>query len=122
LAYQRKYRNRVWPKANYAQRYCQCCGTSSDDHGWGVFNSLFGWTNSATYGSVISYNLYWIVVIIGFLAMRYNEVHGHWPLMKSKITETRSDSDVSNQEGTNGTGKADESGVVATTAVRELRG
>ena len=52
--------------------------------GWGVFSSLFGWTNSATYGSVISYNLYWVAVIITFLVMRYNEVKGHWPLMKPK--------------------------------------
>ena len=34
--------------------------------GWSVFNSLFGWQNSATYGSVISYNLYWVAVITGF--------------------------------------------------------
>lgn len=26
--------------------------------GWGIINALLGWTNSATYGSVISYNLY----------------------------------------------------------------
>jgi len=31
---------------------------------------------------VISYNVYWIFVILGFLAMRYREVKGHWPLMK----------------------------------------
>lgn len=52
--------------------------------GWGVFNSLLGWQNSATYGTVISYNLYWIAVIAGFFAMRYKEVKGHWPLMKMK--------------------------------------
>jgi high-affinity iron transporter len=47
---------------------------------------LFGWQNSATYGTVISYNLYWLVVITGFLALRYNEKNGHWPLMKAKVT------------------------------------
>lgn len=52
--------------------------------GWGIFNVILGWQNSATYGSVISYNLYWIAVISGFLAMRYKEVKGHWPLMKAK--------------------------------------
>src|SRR5262249_39149395 len=51
---------------------------------WGIFNALFGWTNSATYGSVISYNVYWAAIIITFLAIRYNEVKGHWPLMKPK--------------------------------------
>lgn len=52
--------------------------------GWGIFNAILGWQNSATYGSVISYNLYWIAVIAGFLAMRYKEIKGHWPLMKAK--------------------------------------
>ena len=55
--------------------------------GWGVFNALLGWQNSATYGSVISYNVYWIVVIAGFLAMRYHEDNGYWPLMKVKETK-----------------------------------
>jgi high-affinity iron transporter len=45
---------------------------------------LLGWQNSATYGSVISYNIYWLVVIVAFLAMRFNETRGHWPLMKPK--------------------------------------
>ncbi len=52
--------------------------------GWGIFNAILGWQNSATYGSVISYNLYWIFVIFGFLAMRHREVRGYWPLMKVK--------------------------------------
>ncbi|RKF80880.1 Plasma membrane iron permease [Golovinomyces cichoracearum] len=51
---------------------------------WGVFNSMLGWQNSATYGSVVSYSCYWLVVIIGFLLMRYKEVHGHLPLRKPK--------------------------------------
>ena len=41
-----------------------------------MFNSLFGWQNSATYGSVISYNVYWIVVIVAFVAMRLRETRG----------------------------------------------
>jgi high-affinity iron transporter len=52
--------------------------------GWGVFNSILGWQNSATYGTVISYNVYWIAVVAGFFAMRYREVKGHWPLTKTK--------------------------------------
>jgi len=40
---------------------------------WMIFNSLFGWQNSATYGSVISYNLYWLVVILGFAYMGWKE-------------------------------------------------
>ncbi|KAF2995227.1 hypothetical protein E8E13_002359 [Curvularia kusanoi] len=41
--------------------------------GWGIFNSLFGWQNSATYGSVISYNLYWVAVIAGFVYLGWKE-------------------------------------------------
>ena len=52
--------------------------------GWGIFNAILGWQNSATYGSVLSYNLYWIAVIVAFVAMRFNERKGRWPLMKPK--------------------------------------
>lgn len=65
--------------------HVNCCNPEiNGGGGWGIFNSLFGWTNSATYGSVISYNLYWVAVIITFIAMRYNEAHGRWPLMMPK--------------------------------------
>jgi high-affinity iron transporter len=65
--------------------HVNCCNPDiNGGGGWGVFNSLFGWQNSATIGSVLSYCLYWLVVIIGFLAMAYNEKKGHWPLMKPK--------------------------------------
>jgi high-affinity iron transporter len=52
----------------------QCCSPlENGDGGWGIFNSLFGWQNSATYGSVISYNLYWLVVIAGFGYLGWKE-------------------------------------------------
>jgi len=57
----------------------QCCSPEIDGGGWwGVFNSIFGWQNSATYGSVISYNLYCIAVGAGFLVMYFREKHGSW--------------------------------------------
>ena len=59
-----------------------------------------GWENSATYGSVLSYNFYWIAVIIAFLTMRYNEKKGHWPLMKAKAASSEEKmSDSSSEEG-----------------------
>ncbi|MCJ1352941.1 MAG: hypothetical protein MMC33_002925 [Icmadophila ericetorum] len=65
--------------------HVNCCGAEiNGGGGWGIFNALLGWQNSATYGSVISYNLYWIVVTIVFLSMRYNEKTGHWPFLKAK--------------------------------------
>jgi high-affinity iron transporter len=55
----------------------QCCSPlENGEGGWGIFNSLFGWQNSATYGSVISYNLYWVVVIVGFLVLGWKESKG----------------------------------------------
>ena len=65
--------------------------------GWGIFNSLFGWTNSATYGSVLSYNLYWLSVIIAFAAMTYKEKKGHWPFRKSNKTAEESNNQASDQ-------------------------
>ncbi|KAJ5424104.1 hypothetical protein N7491_009320 [Penicillium cf. griseofulvum] len=49
--------------------------------GWGIFNALFGWTNSATYGSVISYNLYWVSVMVGYGLMFYREKRGAIPVI-----------------------------------------
>lgn len=70
--------------------------------GWGIFNAVLGWQNSATYGSVISYNLYWLVVICGFLAMRYNEVKGHWPLMKAKTPTAAAVAESDRQSNSSG--------------------
>lgn len=34
---------------------------------------MLGWQNSATVGSVVSYNLYWIAVSLGFVYMAFKE-------------------------------------------------
>jgi high-affinity iron transporter len=100
--------------------FCKCCNPGSNgDGGWGVFNSLFGWQNSATYGSVISYNLYWLTIIVGFLVLGYKERAGHWPLRKpskgaEQVPSERSDSH--DREITN-----KEEGVAASSAVREVQ-
>lgn len=39
---------------------------------------------SATYGSVISYNIYWLTIIIAFVIMRYTEKKGHLPFIGKK--------------------------------------
>ncbi|KAF8541071.1 iron permease FTR1/Fip1/EfeU [Trichophaea hybrida] len=57
---------------------------------WGVFNSVLGWQNSATYSSVITYNLYWIAVIGWVVVMRFEETHGRYPLMKAKTAAVAS--------------------------------
>lgn len=78
----------------------QCCNAEvNGGGGWGIFNALFGWENSATIGSVLSYDFYWIAIIIAFLTMRYNEKTGHWPLMKRKAASSeRKASDSSSEE------------------------
>lgn len=68
--------------------HVNCCSpTANGGGGWGIFNAILGWTNSATYGSVISYNLYWIAVIGGFLLLRFREKRGRWPFMKAKVSD-----------------------------------
>ncbi|KAI0147750.1 plasma membrane iron permease [Xylariaceae sp. FL1272] len=59
--------------------HVNCCNPElNGGGGWGIFNALFGWQNSATYGSVISYNVYWIVVIAYFVMMGYHDRKGSW--------------------------------------------
>ncbi|VEU19362.1 DEKNAAC100836 [Brettanomyces naardenensis] len=48
--------------------HVNCCNGLTDG-GWMLFNALFGWTNTATYGSVLSYILFW-VFIVGLLRHR----------------------------------------------------
>ncbi|WPK27279.1 hypothetical protein PUMCH_004660 [Australozyma saopauloensis] len=62
--------------------HVNCCNPQTDS-GWGIFNALLGWQNSATYGSVISYNVYWIAIIIAVYCMWYEERNGHLPFLKN---------------------------------------
>ncbi|KAK6465103.1 iron permease [Scheffersomyces coipomensis] len=63
--------------------HVDCCNGELQDDGpfWMMFTAVFGWTNSATYGSVLSYNFYWIVVIAVFSALIFEEKHGRLPLI-----------------------------------------
>ncbi|KAI8258069.1 High affinity iron permease ftrA [Colletotrichum sp. SAR11_239] len=68
--------------------HVNCCSPElNGGGGWGIFNAILGWTNSATYGSVIAYNVYWIFVMAGFFVMRFHELKGHWPFMKPKTAQ-----------------------------------
>ncbi|KAL7798313.1 iron permease FTR1/Fip1/EfeU [Trichoderma ceciliae] len=79
--------------------HVNCCNPNAPDNGgWGIFNAILGWTNSATYGSVISYNLYWVFVMSSFILIRFRETKGRWPFHKAKPvvafdTEARSGSE-----------------------------
>lgn len=84
--------------------------------GWGIFNAILGWQNSATYGSVISYNVYWIFVIMGFFLMRYKETKGHLPFMKAKKNTELSDASPASESGVFETSAAKETKATATVA------
>ncbi|EHK24520.1 uncharacterized protein TRIVIDRAFT_30803 [Trichoderma virens Gv29-8] len=79
--------------------HVNCCNPNVPNNGgWGIFQAILGWTNSATYGSVISYNLYWIFVMASFILIRFHETKGRWPFQKAKPavpldTEARSGSE-----------------------------
>ncbi|KAJ7698669.1 iron permease FTR1/Fip1/EfeU [Mycena rosella] len=55
--------------------HLDCCNPEDpfDGQGWSIFNAIFGWTNSATLGSVLSYVFYWIAVIVVLVVMKYTE-------------------------------------------------
>lgn len=62
--------------------HVNCCNPNRDN-GWDVFNALLGWQNTATYGSVLAYCIYWIALIAVLLLMTYEERHGHLPFTKN---------------------------------------
>jgi high-affinity iron transporter len=61
--------------------HVNCCNPELDN-GWDVFNAILGWENTATYGSVISYNLYWIFIILVIACLLYEERTGSLPFRK----------------------------------------
>ncbi|KAH0837404.1 hypothetical protein Z517_00276 [Fonsecaea pedrosoi CBS 271.37] len=61
--------------------HVNCCNPERDN-GWDVFNAILGWQNTATYGSVISYNVYWIFIMVAITCMLYEERTGVLPLEK----------------------------------------
>lgn len=56
--------------------HLDCCNPENnfDSSGWSIFNAIFGWTNSATLGSILSYIFYWIAVMVTLVIMKYREV------------------------------------------------
>jgi high-affinity iron transporter len=59
--------------------HVNCCNPEIDN-GWDVFQALLGWQNSATFGSVIAYNVYWIGIMVAIACMLYEERTGTLPL------------------------------------------
>ena len=38
-----------------------------------IFNSILGWSNSASLGTVLSYVFYWIVIIVALIYLKWSE-------------------------------------------------
>ena len=55
--------------------HLNCCNPENnfDNDGWSIFNAIFGWTNSATIGSVLSYVFYWLAVMVVLVIMKWKE-------------------------------------------------
>ncbi|KAI0263016.1 iron permease FTR1/Fip1/EfeU [Gloeopeniophorella convolvens] len=55
--------------------HLDCCNPENnfDNDGWTIFGAIFGWTNSATLGSVLSYVFYWIAVIVALIFLKWRE-------------------------------------------------
>jgi len=58
--------------------HVNCCNAEIDN-GWDIFNAILGWQNSATYGSVIGYNLYWVMIMVSVACIMYYERTGAFP-------------------------------------------
>lgn len=67
--------------------HVNCCNGEKDGL-WMVLTAIFGWTNSATYGSVISYNLYWLT-LIAILKLLKTEEHGFIPYLPVFLQKKR---------------------------------
>lgn len=70
--------------------HVNCCNGLTDG-GWMIFNALLGWTNTATYGSVISYIGFWLFIILLLKSRTVFEREGYvrfiplkWQLKKIK--------------------------------------
>lgn len=44
-----------------------------DSQGWSIFNALFGWSNNASIGTILSYCFYWLAVIVALVYLKWSE-------------------------------------------------
>ncbi len=64
--------------------HVNCCNPETDN-GWDVLNSILGWQNTATYGSIISYNMFWVFIIVCICCLLYEERTGSLPFKKQTV-------------------------------------
>ncbi|ODV61428.1 iron permease FTR1 [Ascoidea rubescens DSM 1968] len=68
--------------------HVNCCNGQTDGL-WMLAAAIFGWTNSATYISVLTYDLYWIGIVIIINMLKYEEKHGFLPFIPIKYQKRR---------------------------------
>lgn len=56
--------------------HVNCCNGERDGF-WMLLTAIFGWTNSATYGSIISYIIYWLILILAINILIIEEKYGY---------------------------------------------
>ena len=54
----------------YGTREVGAVGTNGR---WQIFNSIFGWNNNATIGTILSYVFYWIAVMFALIYHKWSE-------------------------------------------------
>ncbi|SCU84986.1 LADA_0D05072g1_1 [Lachancea dasiensis] len=68
--------------------HVNCCNGERDGL-WMIFTAIFGWTNSATYSSVVAYNLYWLVIIGAIKTLLIEEKVGYIPFVPLRLQKRR---------------------------------
>ena len=55
--------------------HLDCCNPENnfDNDGWSLFSAIFGWTNSATIGSILAYVFYWLAAMVTLTVMKWLE-------------------------------------------------
>lgn len=71
--------------------HVNCCNGERAEDGmfWMIFTAILGWTNSATFGSVISYNIYWMAIVSIFASLTYEERFGCLPFFPLSWQKSR---------------------------------
>ncbi|KAJ3020248.1 UNVERIFIED_CONTAM: hypothetical protein HDU68_010274 [Siphonaria sp. JEL0065] len=63
--------NSIYYNVQTSVWHTECCSPEdSINGGWQLFNAIFGWTNSATVGTVTSYILYWFSISALLVSMK----------------------------------------------------
>nr|XP_031857478.1 uncharacterized protein CI109_007097 [Kwoniella shandongensis]KAA5524550.1 hypothetical protein CI109_007097 [Kwoniella shandongensis] len=48
-------------------------GSPTTNGGWQIFNAIFGWNNTATVGTILSYVFYWLLIIGTLIVLKWKE-------------------------------------------------